>query len=220
MLPDFDRAATVAAQALVDSHIEKLPVRPESVIQTLPNTVLVPYRDVARILNVPRDELLVMLDPARDAVTYVMNLSDGRQYYVVAYNQQKSFDRLRFTLAHELGHRLLLHNGSRPEAVREAEADHFALHYCCPRAMVALLTRRGIPPLDINFINLAGLSPYAIGKYAGCAPSHVDKHLNRILREQFIGYLDSLFDYGLIVREPGPAACPVDMGRFMEGYED
>lgn len=220
MTPDFDRAAALAAEQLIARGINRLPVHPETVIQIMPNTVLVPYADVARIINVPRDELLVMLDPAQDAVTYVMNLSDDRHYYIVAYNAQKDFARLRFTLAHELGHRLMAHTGIKPEEVREAEADHFARHFILPRACVAMLRRRNIPLLDVNLQHVAGCTPQCIERMKHAPASHVNKKINRKLREQFMDFVDYLMDTHTLVTKPSETAHIVDLGHFMDGYED
>lgn len=221
MKPDFDKAATLAAETLIRHGIGRLPIQPETIIPTVSNCVLVPYRDAARVINVSREDVLTMFDPAKDAVTYVLNLSNGQSYYVVAYNQQKPFDRLRFTLAHELGHILCGHIGVKEESVREAEADHFARHLLVPRAFSALLRRRNIPPIDTNFYNIAGCTPLMLQRLITDAqPSHIDKHLNRKLREQFIDYLDYLLDNDLLVREPSEQDHILPQTRFMEGYED
>lgn len=221
MEPDYDKAATLAAQTLIEKGICRLPVKPEEIIPTVPNCVLVPYADVARVINVSRDDVLIMFDPAKDAVTYVLNLSNGRRYYVVAYNQRKPFDRLRFTLAHELGHILCGHIGVKEESVREAEADHFARHLLVPRAFSAMLRRRNIPPIDTNFFNVVGCTPLMLERMITDAqPSHVDKHLNRKLREMFIDYLDYLLDNGLLVKNPGPEDHLLPGTKHMDGYED
>ena len=220
MTPDYDRAATLAAEQIIARHITRLPIHPETVIQIMPNTVLVPYADVARVINVARDELIVMLDPAQDAVTYVMNLSDDRHYYVVAYNAKKDFQRLRFTLAHELGHRMMAHTGKKPEDVREAEADHFARHFLLPRAYVAMLLRRNIPLLDVNLHNVVGCTPQCIERMRHAPESHVAKKINRKIREQFVEFVDYLMDTHTLVMEPSENAHIVDLGHFMDGYED
>lgn len=221
MLPDYDRAATLAAETLITQRINRLPVQPEKIIPTIPNTVLVPYADAARIMNISREDVLVMTDPAKDAVTYVLNLSNGQHYYAVAYNAKKPFDRLRFTLAHELGHILCGHIGVKEESVREAEADHFARHLLVPRAFSALLRRRGIPPIDTNFFNVAGCTPLMLQRLITDAhASHIDKHLNRKLREQFIDYLDYLLDNDYLVKEASENDHILPHTNHMEGYEE
>jgi len=44
----------------------------------------------------------------------------------VVYNQRMPFDIVRKALARELGHIVLGHDGTRPEEVRNTEAEHFA----------------------------------------------------------------------------------------------
>lgn len=220
MTPDYDKAATLAADQIIARQISRLPVHPETVIQIMPNTVLVPYADIAQVINTAREDLLVMLDPAQDAVTYVMNLSDNRHYYVVAYNARKDFARLRFTLAHELGHRMMAHVGHKPEEVREAEADHFARNFIFPRAFVAMLQRRNIPLLDVNLRCVAGCTAECVERMRHAPASHVDKKINRKIREQFIDFVDYLMDNHKLVLQPDENARPVDLGHFMDGYED
>ena len=64
----------------------------------------------------------------RDVDAMTFRRGDTRKQYAVVYDPEGNPARVRFTLAHELGHRLL--GGSGKWA--EAEADCFASHLLCP----------------------------------------------------------------------------------------
>lgn len=69
---------------------------------------------------------------------YCRLLSDDAFHFkpkkLVAYNEDQSFYRIRFSLMHELGHILLNHEGDRRE--NEQEANYFASHILAPRMAV------------------------------------------------------------------------------------
>lgn len=71
---------------------------------------------------------------------------------IVFLNPSKSAERLRFDLAHELGH-LVLHGGSlyqRDAKHREKEANEFASSFLMPRAGIAGALRGNVSVADIT----------------------------------------------------------------------
>lgn len=57
-------------------------------------------------------------------------------HYLVLYDDNKSYSRINFSLAHELGHILLGHfDGPTPHRI-EREADRFAITLICPLPVV------------------------------------------------------------------------------------
>ena len=75
---------------------------------------------------------------------------------MVFANTYSSGDRLRFTLAHELGH-LVMHMRSAPYEEMEDEADAFAAEFLAPQIEIrAQLRRLG----KIRIADLLGLKPY------------------------------------------------------------
>ena len=72
------------------------------------------------------------------AITFRQTIQ-GETRFIVVYREGGNPARLRFTLAHELGHRLL-HRGDEPDM--EREADCFASHLLCPRPTLGRLCAR------------------------------------------------------------------------------
>ena len=77
--------------------------------------------------------------PNKDALTFRMEMEDGTLRWVVVYRAGGHPQRVRFSLAHELGHIVMKHHGTSEE--EEREADRFAGCLLCPRP--ALLS---LPP--------------------------------------------------------------------------
>ena len=72
------------------------------------------------------------------------------------YNSAKPMDRVRFSLAHELGHILMHSSGDRvPSETMEDEANRFAAEFLMPRADIKPqlrdLTLKKLPPLKISW---------------------------------------------------------------------
>ncbi|MBQ7850191.1 MAG: ImmA/IrrE family metallo-endopeptidase [Clostridia bacterium] len=86
-----------------------------------------------------------------EAVTFAEH-TDGGTRYIVIYKPCGNPARLRFTLAHELGHRVLGHQAR--ELADEREADCFASHLLCPQPVMDYLCREGGKPTAAQ---LAGL---------------------------------------------------------------
>lgn len=70
--------------------------------------------------------------------------SDKRVF--VAYNTEKPFSRIRFTLAHEIGHFVLGHIDQRPQEETlhpfDIEADVFARNLLAPARLTKLIIKR------------------------------------------------------------------------------
>lgn len=61
------------------------------------------------------------------------------EHNVVLYNAEQYWQRVRFTLAHELGHKVLSHyNTSLSFIAKEQEANKFAAELLCPSPLVYL----------------------------------------------------------------------------------
>lgn len=134
-LPDWRRVERMAWRVLLARKITTLPVEPLSILKACRDTRVMTAREAAEELGLPQEQLERLLDGA-DALT-MRRQHQGRPHYVVIYRNDGHPARLRFTLAHELGHRLLGHNGG--DAAEEREADHFASHLLCPEPVVAHL---------------------------------------------------------------------------------
>ncbi len=64
---------------------------------------------------------------------------DANRNFMVCYNDSRPANRIRFTLAHELGHIWLEHKHGTPE--EEAQANYFAGYLLSPHPLLALSIR-------------------------------------------------------------------------------
>lgn len=136
--PDLNRAATMAYRVLAERRITSLPVNPLALLRRCRNTQVMTVMDAAEALGMTLAEFERRFG-VPEAMTFRIP-ADGSLHYIVVYQPDGNPARQRFTLAHELGHRVLAHNGSEPW--EEREADCFASHLLCPRPAVALLEER------------------------------------------------------------------------------
>ena len=97
-------------------------------------------------LNVQSDSLINLSSHLEEAgtVLYSKDMSlDGCSFHLDSYktnpiivtNKNLSVERLRFTLAHELGH-LVMHRGTFLEKKMEEEANQFASEFLMPSEMI------------------------------------------------------------------------------------
>ena len=129
-------------------------------------------RDARTRLGIPLDEplpdALAVVEERAGVPVVVLELEDGlggaylfrRGRPVIFLNGVQSAVRLRFTLAHELGHHWLGHSsvadpplstGSADGDPAEIEANHFAAEFLAPRpAVVAWAERRELGPVGLD----------------------------------------------------------------------
>ena len=136
----MDRAAAMAAKALAARGGEMLPVSPLSMLHACRDTRVYTMEEAVEVEGIPRVQL-ESLFRLLDAVTYRIE-EGGTPRYVVVFRSDGNPARLRFTLAHELGHRIL-HNGELTAAA-EREADCFASHLLCPESVVRRIRERAM----------------------------------------------------------------------------
>ena len=126
MKPDYDRAATAAAETLIKYHINSAPVSAKRVFKESKIAYLMTFTEMSERMGIDRHSLLSSFNTEnRDAITSVF-VKNGKTKYIVAYNTRLSESIVQRALARELGHIVLGHDGTRPEEVRNAEASCFA----------------------------------------------------------------------------------------------
>lgn len=120
-------------------------------------------RLVRQFLRLPRGPIKNMVKLLEDAGVIIISLDVGTRMfagagmhaenpnYIIFVNREMPADRLRFTLAHELGH-IIMHRIMRP--LMELEADLFASEFLMPAREI--LQYLG----DLNLERLASLKKY------------------------------------------------------------
>ena len=151
MKPDFDRAVKKAYQVLISLNIKTLPIEPLTILYQCKNTVIRTYADVMALFRVSDLSFFKSLYLEwNDAIT-LRQVRNGRPIYELFYDSQANSRRMRFTLAHELGHIILNHR--QEEDWEEKEADCFASHLLAPRPLFVPLRIHQIDAADPNVIS-------------------------------------------------------------------
>lgn len=219
MNPDFDRAATAAAEILVKYGISTAPVDPIPIFKKADGFNVVTFTEMSRLIGVDRSDLLSAFDAENhDAVTSAY-LKDGHPHYLIAYNMRLPSYLIQRALAREMGHIVLGHDGSRPEEVRNAEASCFAHHLLCPRALIHAIQESGTRITVEVLGNTTGCYERCLVGMRHTPATHVPPELNRHVRDQFADYLADFLDFqSFLSREDDSMIA--NFGTFMDGYEE
>ena len=138
-VPEFERAVRMAYRVLVDRQVASLPVDPLELLRACRDTRVLTTAEAAEAMHLPLTQVECLFAPGVEAITLQMT-DHGRTAYAVVYQAGGNPARLRFTLAHELGHRVLQHCDTH--AALEREADCFASHLLCPTPVLQRLLMR------------------------------------------------------------------------------
>lgn len=219
MIPDYDRAATAAAEILVKYSVSTAPVDPIPIFKRAPGFNVVTFTEMSGMIGMDRHELISSFEvESHDAVTCAY-MKNGSPHYLVAYNMRLPQYLVQRALAREMGHIVLGHDGTRPEDVRNAEALCFAHHLICPRALIHALQERG-----------ARITTEVLGNTTGCyercligmrrePATHVPPELNRKVKALFSDYLDEFLDFQQFLSREDDSMI-ANFGTFMDGYEE
>ena len=148
--PDFGNAEREAYALLKTSKATIFPIKPLDLILSRPDCKVQTYAEFAHRHNIDEQEVCDLLD-SNDAATWEKN---GNK--IIFYNQNiSSHGRIRFTLAHELGHIVLGHIAKNPISpiscriggisdeqydIYEKEANYFAKRLLVPLPIITKLT--------------------------------------------------------------------------------
>ena len=219
MTPDFDRAATAAAEVLVKYGICTAPVDPIPIFKKADGFNVVTFTEMSRLAGVDRQELLSSFDASNlDAVSSVY-LKNGKKHYLVAYNMRLPQYLVQRALAREMGHIVLGHDGSRPQEVRNAEALCFAHHLICPRALIHSIQESGTKITTEVLGNTTGCYERCLIGMRREPATHVPAELNRKIRDQFADYIADFLDFQTFLSQEDDSMI-ANFGTFMDGYEE
>ena len=219
MIPDYERAATMAAEMLKKHSISTAPVMPLPVFKKTPGCLVLSFTEMSKRIGIDRENLLTAFDAENhDAVTST-HFEDGQLRYLVTYNQRLPLYLVQRALARELAHIVLLHDGSRPEEVRNTEAKCFAHHLLVPRPLIHAVKASGIRLTMEVLNNLTGCNDYCVSCMRRLPPVHVPAELNRAVRDLMMPYIFNYFEYQRHATHKDASAL-ADLGNYMEGYEE
>lgn len=218
MTADYEQAALKATETLIQYNITAAPVEPIRIIKSLPDTLVLPFAEVALKTNEDRDQIIRTFGESQDAVTSVHLTSHGL-CYVVAFNQRLPAYIIQRAMARELGHIVLRHDGSRPDDVRYEEAITFARHLICPRPLLRAISDAGIS-LTVEMLgNVTGCYERCLAGLRKTPGVSVPPELNRKVREQFADYVTDFAKFHPIIAR-GDDTPIADFGSYMDNYEE
>ena len=218
MNPNYEKAATKALETLIKYGVSSAPVMPLPILKKMPGVLVISFTEMSQVSGIERKNLVTMFgDENQDAVTSVYR-KDGRLVYLVAFNQRLPLYMIQRSLAREMGHIVLGHDGSLPEDVRIAEAQAFAYHLICPRPLVHAVMESGIRFSTEVLGNMTGCYERCLQGMRHTPGADVPANLNRQVREQFSDYITNYLDYQTFVREDESATA--DFGTFRDEYKE
>ena len=219
MTPDFDRAATAAAEVLIKYGICTAPVDPIPIFKKADGFNVVTFTEMSRMIGVDRSDVLSAFSAENHDAVSSAYLKDGHPHYLVAYNMRLPAYLIHRALAREMGHIVLGHDGSRPEDVRNAEALCFAHHLLCPRALIHAIQESGTKITTEVLGNTTGCYERCLVGMRHQPATHVPAELNRKIHAQFSDYIAEFLDFqSFLSREDDSMIA--NFGTFMDGYEE
>ena len=219
MTPDFDRAATAAAEILIKYGISTAPVDPIPIFKKADGFNVVTFTEMSRMIGVDRSRLLSAFDAENHDAVSSAYLKDGHPHYLVAYNMRLPAYLVQRALAREMGHIVLGHDGSRPEDVRNAEASCFAHHLLCPRALIHAIHESGTKITVEVLGNTTGCYERCLVGMRHLPATHVPADLNKKIHEQFADYISEFLDFQSFLSKEDDSMI-ANFGTYMDGYEE
>ena len=217
--PDYELAATKAAEILVQLRVSAAPVLPLQILNSMPGVLVRAFTELADNTGLDRNDLASWYGAeSQDAVTFTRTVG-GRQRYIVAYNQRMPFYMLQMSLARELAFIVLGTADVRQDDARMQEALTFTRHLLCPRPLVRAMMDEGLPLTVESVGSLTGCYGRCLAGIRETPATHVAAGLNRLIRQQFAPFVENLAQFEMIAarHDDSPEA---DFGTFMDGYEE
>lgn len=94
----------------------------------------------------------IIIPEGIEGFTVIRQRTSAPSQYLLVYRDDISFERLRWTLAHEIGHIVLGHllrpRDSQREAVFEEEANYFAKELLMPLPVLAMIGARSVADIS------------------------------------------------------------------------
>jgi len=219
MNPDYQTAAIKAAETLIEYGICSSPIDPLPILKKRPDVLVLSYAEISADVCAERKQIVSLFgEKSQDAVTSV-HLLEGKNVYVVGFNQMLPNYMTQRALARELGHIVLGHNGSREDEVRTAEAKCFAHHFLCPRPLIHMVQASGLRLTTELLGNLTGCYERCLYCMRHTPGVEVPPELNRAVRDQMKEHFVNFFEFQRVVSLSDGSAL-ADFGSYMDGYAE
>lgn len=220
-IADCTTAATQALRALIKFGIARTPIYPQHIFQHSKYATVITYGQETEL-----DEVMIntkAMTARAEKNLYMSSLytnSKGEDHYLFSLNRNADIGKLKLSLAIELGHIYLGHTALLRNRTRKAqEAQCFAMHLVFPRPVIQLLRDRGTLLTKRTFSRIFGDCDPCLESLENARPVTVSPELNRLVKEQFVPYIDTLEELGVLTmtRYRGDE---LDLKNYMAGYEE
>lgn len=219
IVTDCTTAATQAARALIKFGISRTPIYPQQIVQASERATMVSFADKKEMYDIIGTNSVFTWENEDLVWTSVIPEENGVESYLFTVNRNAPMGHLKLALAIELGH-IYLGHGSHILGSEKArkEAECFALHLEFPRALIKLLQERGVVLTKVMFSRIFGDCEWCLESILNAEPVSISPDLNRLVKEQFVPYVNKLEDIGIFLADP--RGEPLDLNNYMEGYSD
>lgn len=207
---DCTTAATQALRALAKFKISRTPIYPQQVLQASNVATIVTF-DNPKEMDLKDDEIVVSSEH-RD--------HDGNLHHIFAVNRNAPIGELCLLLSIHIGHIYLGHVGDQHHCEKRRESECFAVHFRYPRPVIKLLMEKGFVFTIESFSRVFGYCDPCLDSLEKAQPVATSPELNRLVKEQFTPYINSLEEMGVLDIKPGKDERVMDLSRYMAGYED
>ena len=219
MKPDYQAAAEKATEILIKHGIKAAPIDPLPILKNMPGVLVVSFEEMSKDMGMDRKCVISMFGKeCRDAFTSV-NLIDGKKQYLVTYNAYLPFHIIQRSLARELGHIVLGHDGTKPEEVRLEEAKCFAHHLLCPRPLIHAIQATGIRLTTEVIGSITSFNDHCLFCLRRTPATDIPADWNRKIRDNMMPYIVNFFEFQRTVMNNDGSAL-ADLGTYMEGYAE
>lgn len=216
MSPDYQKAATKAAETLIKFGVKTAPVSPLAILESMNNVIITCYSEMCDSSGLSPFDLTCLFSKGEGAFSSV-HTDGGRSWYVVAYNNLLPYSMVQQALARELGHIVLRHEGCSEDNL--AEAVCFAHHLLCPRPLIHALQATCLRLTADVVANLTGVYHRCLVCLQNTPGVRVPAATNRFIRGQFLPFVVNFFEY-YVTACPEDGSALVDFGSFMDFYEE
>lgn len=218
MTPDYDKAATMAMQTLIDNGITETPIDSLSILLKYPGVRVMSFATFATQAGIDRNNLVPLFGTNQDAATFHLDMNIDGVEYVVVYNMRLPHEIIMRGIARELGHIVLKHDGAtRSTEVRMAEALTFAHHLITPRPIIHQLRQEVIITMNV-LTATTGCSDSCVEELRTIPGVCVPADLNRKVRNLFSRGIGEYIRFHKA--QGADNAPPLDFGSYMDNYTE
>ena len=219
MIPNYEKAAAKAMEILIENAVTETPIDSLSILLKQPGVRVVSFTKYASMAGIDRNDLVPMFGSNQDAATFNLGMEINDVKYVVVYNMRLPYEIIQRSIARELGHIVLGHDGeTRPTDVRMAEAMCFAHHLISPRPVINML-RESIP-MTMNVLTATtGCSDDCVEELREIPGVNVPKELNRTVRDLFSRGINEYIRFNKASSKADKSPV-IGFGSYMEGYAE